>query len=49
MCFLTELPLEKSDGSLARDALLRLLEIKITHSRNVEVVIMMRNCGIEGK
>ena len=30
-------------------ALLRLLEIRITHSTHVESVIMMQNCGFKKK
>ena len=37
------------DFGVYAKALLRLLEIRITHSRHVESVIMMQNCGFKKK
>ncbi|EFD01135.1 hypothetical protein CLOSTHATH_00654 [Hungatella hathewayi DSM 13479] len=37
------------DYGVYAKALLRLLEIRITHSRHVETVIMMKNCGFKKK
>lgn len=37
------------DYGVYAKALLRLLEIRITHSRHVESVIMMQNCGFKKK
>lgn len=37
------------DYGVYAKALLRLLEIRITHSTHVETVIMMQNCGLKKK